>query len=102
MTKNNRITMTDRTILPKGYDYSYTDEINKIAMELGGRIVFSKTPEGKFYIYIDHVFKKISEYQHTPVHGFGTTLEDASQDYMRMVRGENLLNIITNKEGNFV
>jgi len=89
-------------ILPKGYGYCYQNDVIRIAREMKSKVYLDKTPEGKLFVIVEHVFIKIKSYAHKPIQGIGITLEDACEDYMRQARGLTLIHVLTDKEGTYV
>lgn len=89
----------NKVILPRGYPL-YIHDCIKIAKYFNSKLILNSTPEGKFYVIIEHVF--IDTMPHTPIQGLGSTIPCACNDYMRQIRGVNLLNVATDKRGNFV
>lgn len=98
--KNQVITSDEKIILPKGA-MCYALDIIVIAKKMDSKLILSATPEGKFFVLVENVWIK-DGYRPKAVQGLGVTLGDACQDYLRQIRGETLLNIMTNKEDSFV
>lgn len=97
--KRNLIMTENKVILSRGYPLYIYDCIF-IAKHFDSKLILNSTPEGKFYVIIEHVF--MNTMPHTPIQGLGITIEDAANDYMRQARGVNLIHVGTDKTGNFI
>lgn len=94
--------MTSVEFLPRGQEQGYEPDVFAIATYFKTKAIWGKTanPAPKFYVYVEYVFGNTMP--HTPIQGVGSTFNDACMDYMRQVRGMELLHIINNKVGTFV
>jgi hypothetical protein len=91
--------MSQSVELPKGLP-GYKYDVYKIAKYFNTDAVFGYTEDGKTFVLAKNVWGNTKP--HTSVVGLGTTHEDACEDFMRKIRGMELLNIITDKTGSFV
>jgi hypothetical protein len=92
--------MSSVEFLPRGFGHGYINDVLNVARQMGSKAYLDKTPEGKFVVIVQYVF--LNTMPHTAIQGIGTTLEDAAADYMRQIRGHEVLHVGSDKKGSFI